>query len=223
VPGRTRIVTLSGVDGAGKSSQAKFLQETLERLGYDAVIEWSPAHAIGLDRLAGSVRRMLGYGSRSGLPDRVSPDFRPTSYPAVVVHAWVAVIAAATGLSLWRAVWPHLGRGRIVVFDRYGLDFAALLSYRHGARHNLRFQWWLLRAIAPRTLAGYFLDVEAEAAFTRKEDQYSLAELQRQTDLYRSLAPGFRVKRLDGEEPRDALARTIALDVWRRRERSRVE
>lgn len=37
-PARGRVVALSGLDGAGKSSQAADLQQTLERLGFDAVV-----------------------------------------------------------------------------------------------------------------------------------------------------------------------------------------
>lgn len=37
-PGRGRVVTLSGLDGAGKSSQAADLAHTLERLGFDAIV-----------------------------------------------------------------------------------------------------------------------------------------------------------------------------------------
>lgn len=37
-PGRGAVVAFSGLDGAGKSSQAAGLRDTLERLGYDAVV-----------------------------------------------------------------------------------------------------------------------------------------------------------------------------------------
>lgn len=37
-PARGRVVTLSGLDGAGKSSQAADLRHTLERLGFDAIV-----------------------------------------------------------------------------------------------------------------------------------------------------------------------------------------
>jgi thymidylate kinase len=37
-PGRGRVVALSGLDGAGKSSQAADLAQTLERLGFDAIV-----------------------------------------------------------------------------------------------------------------------------------------------------------------------------------------
>ena len=99
-PRRSRVIALSGIDGAGKSSQAKFLQQTLDRLGYHAVVEWSPSHAISLKAVATPIRRLLGYGRQSELPDRINPELRPSAYPAVVVHTWVTLSAFATALSL---------------------------------------------------------------------------------------------------------------------------
>lgn len=222
-PSRTSIITLSGVDGAGKSSQAMFLQTALDRLGHDAVIEWSPAHAISLNFLANPIRRLLRYEGQSSLPDRINPEFRPSAYPAVVVHAWVTIAVLATALSLWRAVWAHLGRGRVVVCDRFTLDFATFFSYRHGIKHDLRFQRWLLRLVAPRPKASYFLDLAPEEALARKEDQYTLPELHRQAELYRSFASSFRVRTFDGQQPAGALAREIGLDIWRKLDRCAYE
>ena len=126
-PSRTRIISLSGVDGSGKSSQAQFLRETLDRLGFEAVVEWTPARVVSLDFLTNPARRLLRLGPRSQLPGRINPDLRPSSYSPVVTHTWVAIASVATAISLWLAVWRHLGRGRVVICDRYTLDFAVFL------------------------------------------------------------------------------------------------
>jgi thymidylate kinase len=223
LPRRSRIIALSGIDGAGKSSQAESLREALDRLGRHAVIEWSPAHVISLNVVARPIRKLLGYGPQSTLPDRVNPDLRPSAYPTVVVHTWVTIAAFATALSLWRAVWSHLGRGRVVICDRYTLDFATFLAYRHGIKHKLRFQRWLLRTAAPRPMTAYLLDVPPEVALARKKDQYVLPELRRQAALYRSFSTEFNVLTLDGEQPVDALCKEIAFDAWRKLERCASE
>jgi thymidylate kinase len=59
-PRRGAVVAFSGLDGAGKSSQAGALRETLERLGYDAVvvrtrIAWDDS----LWTIAGPIKRLL--------------------------------------------------------------------------------------------------------------------------------------------------------------------
>src|SRR5438128_9414244 len=59
-PGRGHVVSLSGLDGAGKSSQAAALCDELERLGYEAVVVWTPLGANPLvDRVSLGARRAL--------------------------------------------------------------------------------------------------------------------------------------------------------------------
>ena len=218
-PSRTRIISLSGVDGSGKSSQAQFLRETLDRLGFEAVVEWTPARVVSLDFLTSPARRLLRLGPRSQLPGRINPDLRPSSYSPVVTHTWVAIASVATAISLWLAVWRHLGRGRVVICDRYTLDFAVFLLYRHGAKANLRFQAWLLRTLSPNALCSHLLDVRPEVAFERKADEYSLSELRRQSELYRLESVRFRVRRVDGEQPPEAVCAEIASNTWHRLKR----
>lgn len=215
-PMRTFVISLSGVDGAGKSSQAEALRDCLDQLGFDPVLEWTPVHVLNLDFLTRPVRRLLGVGPPSKLPDRVSPDFRPSTYPAIVAHVWVTVAAIATALSLWRSIWRYLGRGKVVICDRFTLDFAVFLEYRHGEKRDFRIQTWLLRALAPRAFCSFLLDVRPEAALDRKEDQYSVEELERQVELYRAKSARFGARRLDGEQPFELLCAEIGSDAWRR-------
>jgi thymidylate kinase len=81
-PARGRVVALSGLDGAGKSSQAAHLQQTLERLGFDAVvvrtrISWEDwlwrlvppvKRAIALPVRAAAAMRSIGRRAASGPP-----------------------------------------------------------------------------------------------------------------------------------------------------------
>jgi thymidylate kinase len=218
-PRRTSIVSLSGLDGAGKSMQAVLLGDVLAGLGVDAEVEWSPEHMIGLGFLTSPIRKVLGYGPYSTAKDQRNPDLRPSVYPSSLVHPWVALMALTFSLSLWRVVWRHLGSGRMVICDRYILDFAVFLEYRHGSGRDFRLQKWLLRTLSPGTTASYLLDVSPETAFARKSEQYTPAELRRQAELFRANASRFGVCRLDGERPAAALCDEIASDVWQKLQR----
>jgi thymidylate kinase len=213
-PKRTRVISLSGLDGAGKSSQARLLADGLDRLGFPVVVEWAPARHPDLRLLSEPVRRLLRIGRRSTATGRTNPDFRPTRYPAGVAHTWVTIQAIATAFSFWRGVAPHLGRGKVVVFDRYGLDYAVFLRYRHGSGRSFRPQLRLLKALSPRPLCSYLLDVPAETAHRRKEDQYTLEELRRQAEVYWEELELFGVRRRDGEQAPDELFAAILTEVW---------
>ena len=214
-PARTRLITISGIDGAGKSSQIACLDAALSAVGFRTVTVWAPAYELPIGFLANAVRRLLGAGSR-GRGAAVVAEYRPSAYPGTVAHGWVALQAFAVAASLWRAALPHLGRGRIVLFDRHALDYAVFMRYRHGGSgRTFRVQLWLLRALAPKPLRSYLLDVSGEAAIGRKREQYSRAQLDRQAAIYREEARAFRSCVLCGEDDKDDLSERIAADVWR--------
>jgi thymidylate kinase len=214
-PARTRIIALSGLDGSGKSSQTQALAAALRQLGYEPAVEWAPSHGLQLSFVANPVRRMLRLGNRSTAPGNINPDLRPAEHPPAVAHVWLTVQALATAAGLWRGLGPHIGRGRVVVFDRYALDYAVFMRYRHGAGRRFRFQTWLSRALSPRPYRAYVLDVPAETAIGRKRDQYDVDELRRQAELYREERAAFGAARIDGERPYEELCEWIAADVWR--------
>jgi len=128
---------------------------------------------------------------------------------------WVTIVALAHASAQRREVRPHLRRGAVVICDRYTLDAAAHLRFRYGERRPFRFQIGLVRRLSPRPLRGYFVDVPPETAYARKAEQYSLADLTRQAELYHEESARLGVHKIDGERPREDLCAKIAEDVWR--------
>jgi thymidylate kinase len=232
LPRRTRVVSLSGLDGAGKSSQTKALQETLEALGVDVVVDWMPLghspryRTIRLLRTSVNAALRLGRrvrGSKASLPraEAAAANGKPTS-PAkalrqrsnAVTHGWATVVALHQALQHRKTTLRHLGSGKVVIFDRYTLDAAAQLRYFYGSHHAFRFQKWLVQRVSPRARRSYFLEVRPETAFARKEHHYDFEGLREHAELYAEEAPSLPVVRLDGERPREELSERIAREVW---------
>jgi thymidylate kinase len=217
---RGRVVSLSGVDGSGKTSQALALVGTLERLGYEAVTEWTRLSynpsldviAFPVKALVRLVRRRPGRGAREDPAADPAKELRRQS--ALVSHAWALIVALANASSQRRVTRRHLRRGRIVVCDRYSLDSAVHLRYRYGEKRGFRLQALVVRLLSPRPLRSFFLDVPAPIALGRKPEQYDLDQLARQVRLYSEEHKVLGARRLDGERPRDELCAEIATDVW---------
>jgi len=215
------VVALSGLDGAGKSSQAESIERALAQLGIPAAVVWTPfASNRSLRLLATPAKRLLGRksGDASEAPSLVA---RPGSdragggpLGALVAHGWATVVAVANGLAQRRASLPHLLRGRVVIFDRYTLDSAVHLRYLYGEARRFRLQNALIVGLSPKPLRAYLLDVAPETVVARKAVQYELDHVRRQARLYREEQEQRGVKRLDGERPREELSAEILADVW---------
>jgi dTMP kinase len=197
------FVTFEGVDGSGKSTQARLLEDRLRADGRDVLLTREP----GGTELGERVRELLLGGS-----DEIAP------------WAEAALFAAARAELVERVIRPALERGSVVVCDRY-LDSS--LAYQGIARGlgveevlelNLRATGGLL---PDRT---FLLDGDPDALDARLGAERD--RLEREGDdfrltvarAYRELAARFpeRIVVLDASAPPEALADEVAQALARR-------
>jgi thymidylate kinase len=220
-PRRRVVIALSGLDGSGKSSQAAAARDALVRLGYRTDVVWMPIAANpSVWRISVLARRILRrlrwLPGLSRLDRRVEAGESffatpgQTRRPGLLTRLWVTYIALANGLTHRRLA----RRADVVVFDRYVLDSVVRMRYLWAARFGLAAR--LLRALSPTPTLALLLDVPAEVALGRKQDQWGLAELQRHRELYREEAERLGVTVLDGTRPQEALCAEVAETIWRR-------
>jgi dTMP kinase len=97
--GRGFFLTFEGIDGAGKSTQARMLAQRLRTLGREVVETREPGGAPGAEE----IRRLLVGGD----PERWSPETE------------ILLFTAARRDHVERVVEPALRRGAVVLCDRF--------------------------------------------------------------------------------------------------------
>jgi thymidylate kinase len=210
-------VSFSGLDGSGKSSQAAALRDTLDRLGYDAVVHWSSVsqHGALLHFLVDTARWALRRGRRGG--GGVSQDDDPAKAfrqgNPVAGIGWTLLVALMNAYRHARGVNRHLWLGRVVICDRYVLDSKVHLRYAYGEERSYAVHLALIRLLSPRPDISFFLDVSAETATARKPD-YELRENMRLAHLYREESVAFATRRIDAGRPRGEICAEVADAVW---------
>ncbi len=226
VPRRGAIIALSGLDGVGKSTQARALSTSLAALGYESHLVWTPiGHTQSLRRFAGAVKQALSHlpvGPLAGASgeaaeshilsrtDSRTPAFGPSR--KLASHIWSTVTTVANGIAFRRAARGTRTRGRIVIFDRYVVDTVVELRFRYAPEGQLRFQEAVVRVLAPTPDLAYLLDAPPEVAHERKPD-WSFDQTRLRAELYRRERAALGVRRLDGDRPVEELSREITRDV----------
>jgi thymidylate kinase len=222
VPRRSVVVTLSGLDGAGKSTHAATLQATLDRLGVEATVVWSP---FGGGRTTDAVavpakwvlRRVRGRpaGTRPSAPIMSDPAAPTTGLLAALREPWAVLVAALDAFAQRRATLRHALRGRVIIFDRQLLDSVVRMRVLYGEKGRFRWHRRLMRGLAPRPRVAYLLEIRPETSLARKDDRWSLDELRRHAVLYAEEREALGVTPIDGERSNEAICAEIAAEVWR--------
>jgi dTMP kinase len=167
--GRGRLIALEGIDGCGKSTQAKRLSARL-----DALLTFEP----GATGLGASLRRLL-----------LDPD-----QPAVSPGAEALLMAADRAQHVAEVVQPALDAGTWVVTDRFSASTLAYQGFGRGLdRAELeRLIGWATQGLVPDLTVLIEVPVDVAAARRTGSDDRFEEEgrqfQQRVAEGYRALA-----------------------------------
>lgn len=163
------LITFSGIDGAGKSTQIEKLRKHLTRQGLSVRILtfWDNVAVLSSMR-SGFSRKVLQSDGQVGSPDRPANrnDKNTRSVPLLVGRS---LLHLADVFRLRQIIRRERAAsdGEVIIFDRYIYDQLAALPMHHWlARAYARF----VLSLAPRTDVSYLLDAVPEVARARKPE-----------------------------------------------------
>jgi len=181
---RTRIVSFSGIDGAGKSTQIEALRARLEEDNRRVLLVRFWDDIARLTWLRETTGHTVFRGDKGiGVPDAPinRRDKNVRSWPMTAIRLLIYFIDA---ISVRIAVRKALHSGAdLVIFDRYIYDELANLSLRNPA---MRAYVRLIMKLTPRPDISYFLDADPVQARARKPE-YPLEFLHTNRQSYLAL------------------------------------
>lgn len=185
---RGKFICIEGVDGSGKTTQARKLVRSLRGKDYDAVYTTEPSTG-----KIGALIRGFVLSRRSRVP-----------------IALEALLFAADRVDhVQTEVEPLLKQGKIVVCDRY---LSSSLAYQGAVGLDLH---WMdcINKFALKPDLTLFLDIPPDVAIGRLKRKRSVMETLRNLvkvrDGYLSLVQQQRMVALDGNKSIDEIARDI--------------
>ena len=142
-----KFITFEGIDGCGKSTQARLLLEYMNNSGVETILVREP----GGTNISESIREILLHSTSSQMGDRTES----------------LMMTASRAQLTQEVIVPNLDQGKFVIADRYS---DSTLAYQGGGR-NLDIEWLIeLNNYATFTLLPditFFVDIRPEEALRR--------------------------------------------------------
>jgi len=186
------FICIEGLDGCGKTTQAKLLVRKLKRMGFDAMYTAEPSSG----KIGQFIKKYCLHGEK-----RVS----------VVVEA--LLFAADRFEHVVNEITPALNNGKIVISDRY---VYSSLAYQGAA--GLDLEWIRIinkNAIKPNS--AIFIDVEPEVVvqrLKRKKSVMEKLETQRKVrEVYMTFVRKGELVKIDGNRSKTKVAEAISAIV----------
>ena len=193
------LITFSGIDGAGKSTQIEKLRQylTAERIPVRQLAFWDNV-AVFRQARSGFSRHVLQSDGSVGSPDHPAArrDKNLQSWPLFLGRS---VLHLLDIINLRRVVRRARKQHGVVIFDRYIYDqLAALPLDRWWARSFAR----ILLRVAPKPDVSYLLDAVPEVARERKPE-YPLEFMRKYRSSYLELRRMAGLQLIPASDPED--------------------
>ncbi|SIT03590.1 thymidylate kinase [Roseivivax lentus] len=197
---RSTFVSFEGIDGSGKSTQARRLARRLEAEGRDVVLTREPGGSPGAE----DIRKLVLEGD----PDRWSAETE------------LLLFTAARRDHLERTIRPALERGAIVICDRFADSTRAYQGRTRGGLGGMVDDLHALMIGVEPDLT-ILVDMDPAAALARAEErggaelrfeEFGLTLQQEVRGFFLDLAKSHpaRIRVVDGDRPPEAVEADIA-------------
>jgi len=198
-----RFITFEGIDGSGKSTQARLLAEALRGRGRDVVLTREPGGSPGAEE----IRRLVLEGD----PDRWSAETE------------ILLFTAARRDHLERTINPALAAGQVVVCDRFADSTRMYQGLSRGDLRALVDQLHHLM-IGREPDLTILIDMDPELGLSRAKGRKGHEERFEDfgIDLQRRMRAGFlalaqefpdRFRVIDGARPLESVAADVLATV----------
>jgi thymidylate kinase len=211
-----KLICITGIDGAGKTTLARNLVDALNGRGQPAVYLYGRTYPI-ISRLLMALGRAVFLRGKSFQEDYPTYNADKKHKMRNPLLRWLYTISILGDyyLQIWLKLLPYVFSNRIVVLDRYVYDtvisdLTVHLNYtaQETDKAIKRGLWFV-----PTPVLTALIDLPEEVAFSRKDDVPHIEYLQERRSWYLRLEARPEVQKFDGTNAASLVLQNISSEV----------
>ncbi|MFX0140965.1 MAG: hypothetical protein ACFFDN_45420 [Candidatus Hodarchaeota archaeon] len=211
-----KLIYIIGVDGSGKTTLAKGLVSHFNKKGFNLCYLYARHFPILLFPFK-IISKILLYQKHSEFQNyhkysEIKGNFSNRHRIIARLYAFIWVIDYLI-ISFFPVHWKLIRHQNIIV-DRYIGDVVVNISV--ASKLRLKEEKYLLKLFHlffPKPHQSFFINVNEEVAFKRKNDIQSIEYLKKRKQKYFDIQPFYRFEVVDGNKSKDALKHLVAKKI----------
>ena len=210
---RGYLIVFTGIDGSGKTTQAKLLVKNLKNEGLNVSYVYSRWKQLSLRHLIriwkSNITKSLSESGAKKDNNIIKRKKQKLLNNPIFRWLWLISFFIDYGLQIFIKIRIKLFRNRLIVSDRIFYDSIIDQAVNLGERKNLLLDcldsFWM-KVFFPKPDIVIYIDCPEDIAFSRKNDTPDIEYLTERRRLYIKLADKYGWIKIDGTLPLDEVA-----------------
>lgn len=222
---KSPVIAFTGIDGSGKTTQARLLVEDLRGRGINVDYVWCRWEPFILRPIIRIWKRHKKIGNRTDYRG-LQRDKESLLRNPVVRYLWLILFLIDYGTQILLRLRFKLLKGGVIVSDRLFYDSfidQAINLGNKGERLLKGFDSWWMRLIFPQPDMVIYIDCPEDIAYKRKDDAPDIKYLSDRRRLYLKLTDIYNWFKIDGTLSVEAIAEDIKKLVYKKLETSKCQ